>query len=133
MDIAAHRRERLRRLIATEFSGSRQAFCDASGLTEARLAQLLSDTYRDGREPGEKAARSIEKKLKLPDFFFDQSIDVELLAQHRAKSAEESGGVDAKEIAELIMRYARASRAQRKIAMNALPAVAVKIGSRKAA
>lgn len=73
MDMPANRRKRLDALILDSFSGSKKSFCDATGLSESRLSQLLSKTYRGGKEPGEKAARAIEKKLGLPPMYLDQN------------------------------------------------------------
>jgi len=71
MNMHEHRRARLLSLIATHHAGSRKKFCDDSGLSESRLAQLLSPTYRDGQSFGEKAARTLEEILHLDKFYFD--------------------------------------------------------------
>ena len=71
MNMHEHRRARLLSLIATHHAGSRKKFCDDSGLSESRLAQLLSPTYRDGQGFGEKAARTLEQILHLDEFYFD--------------------------------------------------------------
>jgi phage repressor protein C with HTH and peptisase S24 domain len=64
----AHRKERLRRLIATRFSGDRKAFQDSTGLTKGRVTQLL-----DPDEPfGELAAKRLTDKLGLSDRYFEQ-------------------------------------------------------------
>ncbi|MFZ1180342.1 MAG: S24 family peptidase [Herbaspirillum sp.] len=67
-----HRRKRLLELIADRYGHSRKRFCDASGLSESRLAQLLSATYRDGQGFGEQAARVLEKRLGLSELYFDR-------------------------------------------------------------
>ncbi|WP_231501992.1 S24 family peptidase [Herbaspirillum sp. RV1423] len=66
-----HRRKRLLVLIADQYRGDRKSFCDASGLSESRLAQLLSTTYRHGQGFGEKAARALENRLDLDVLYFD--------------------------------------------------------------
>lgn len=71
MDMHAHRRNRLQTLIEDQYDGDRQVFCDAADLSESRLAQLLSTTYRDGQGFGEKAARTLETRLDLSELFFD--------------------------------------------------------------
>jgi len=72
MSMHRHRRKRLQKLIADRYARSRRRFCDASGLSESRLAQLLSATYRDGQGFGEKAARALEKRLGLSELYFDR-------------------------------------------------------------
>lgn len=68
---AAHRRERLKDLLAKRFAGDRQTFLARAGLTKGRLSQLL-----DPAEPfGERAARSLEKRLALPKMYFDAGQD----------------------------------------------------------
>ncbi|WP_240475664.1 S24 family peptidase [Herbaspirillum rhizosphaerae] len=66
-----HRRRRLQTLIADHYGGDRKTFCDAAEMSESRLAQLLSSSYRDGQSFGEKAARVLESKLGLADLYFD--------------------------------------------------------------
>lgn len=57
------RRENLQKLIDARFAGNRSAAAQALGLTSGRITQLL-----DVNEAfGERAARSIERKLKLPE------------------------------------------------------------------
>lgn len=72
MDIYQHRRQRLLELIDQEHRGERVKFCDRTGLSESRLAQLLSPTYREGRAFSEKTARKVEALAKLPAMYFDQ-------------------------------------------------------------
>lgn len=72
MDIHTHRRQRLHDLIATQFGGSRQRFSLAASYTEARTSQLLSGTFREGRNFGEGVARKLEAVLELPLMYFDQ-------------------------------------------------------------
>jgi hypothetical protein len=72
MDIHAHRRQRLNDLIAHQFGGSRPRFSEAAECTEARTSQLLSGTFREGRNFGEGVARKLEATLNLPPMYFDQ-------------------------------------------------------------
>ncbi len=67
-----HRRKRLLALIADRYDGDRRQVCDASGMSESRLAQLLSSSYRRGQGFGEKAARALEERLRLGPLYFDQ-------------------------------------------------------------
>lgn len=88
MNMPAVRRRRLKELIAKEYNQSRKAFCDATGISESRLAQLLSETYRDGGEFGEKAARALELKAGLETLYFDKieaemSVEQERETYHR--------------------------------------------------
>jgi len=72
MNMHEHRRKRLLALIADRYDGDRQQVCDASGMSESRLAQLLSSSYRHGQGFGEKAARALEERLRLGPLYFDQ-------------------------------------------------------------
>jgi hypothetical protein len=72
MNMYQHRRERLLSLIDAEYGGERVRFCDKTGLSESRLAQLLSTTYRDGTAFTEKTARKVEAAADLPMMYFDQ-------------------------------------------------------------
>lgn len=69
-----HRRDRLHKLIRDAYEGDRRRFCAASGLSESRLAQLLSHSYRDGSGFGERAARTLESALALPAMYFDLGV-----------------------------------------------------------
>lgn len=67
------RRQNLRRLIDDKFSGRDADFARYCGIEPARISQVLSKTYRDGKNFGEKAARNIEQAAGLPALFLDQS------------------------------------------------------------
>ncbi|QGZ41541.1 phage repressor protein C with HTH and peptisase S24 domain [Pseudoduganella flava] len=81
-----HRRERLTSLIRDQYGGLRKALADASGWSEARISQILSSTYREGRAFSEKIARKLESDLSLPAMFFDHGAIVE--AAERAAAQE---------------------------------------------
>lgn len=70
-----HRKERLLQLIDQRYDGLRKRVCDASGWSEARLSQLLSNTYREGRAFSEKTARKLEEDLQLEPLYFDRETD----------------------------------------------------------
>lgn len=72
MNMYQHRRERLLALIDADYGGERVRFCDKAGVSESRLAQLLSTTYRDGTAFTEKTARKLEEAAGLPPLYFDQ-------------------------------------------------------------
>lgn len=72
MNIYQHRRDRLLALINAEYAGERVRFADRTELSESRLAQLLSSTYRGGEAFTEKTARKVEKAAGLPAMYFDQ-------------------------------------------------------------
>lgn len=72
MNMYQHRRERLLALIDAEFGGQRVRFADRTGMSESRLAQLLSTTYREGTAFTEKTARKVEELAGLPPLYFDQ-------------------------------------------------------------
>lgn len=72
MDIYQYRRERLLELIDAEYERERVKFCDRTGISESRLAQLLSTTYRNGTAFTEKTARKVEEMAGLPPMYFDQ-------------------------------------------------------------
>jgi phage repressor protein C with HTH and peptisase S24 domain len=71
MNMYQHRRERLTSLIRDQYGGIRKTLADASGWSEARISQILSTTYREGRAFSEKIARKLESDLALPPMFFD--------------------------------------------------------------
>lgn len=90
-----HRRERLLALIADQYGGNRKRFCDASDLSEARLAQLLSTTYRHGQSFGEKAARSLEERLHLDILYFDlQAVGALTARQVYRRGASDQDDID---------------------------------------
>lgn len=72
MDMYQHRRDRMLALIDAEYGGERVRFCDKTNLSESRLAQLLSKTYRNGTAFTEKTARKLEALAGLPPLYFDQ-------------------------------------------------------------
>jgi len=72
MDMYQHRRDRLQALIDAEYGGRRRTFCEKATMDEARLAQLLSPTFRKGHAFSEKTARKLEDKIGLPPLYFDQ-------------------------------------------------------------
>lgn len=82
MDMHAHRRNRLQQLIDRDYGGDRMAMGRALGFTNVRMGQLLSNTFRDGQNFGEKIARKIEGALHLPLLYLDQ-----------INSSEEAGAV----------------------------------------
>ncbi|WP_229418582.1 S24 family peptidase [Pseudoduganella flava] len=86
MNMYQHRRERLTSLIRDQYGGLRKALADASGWSEARISQILSSTYREGRAFSEKIARKLESDLSLPAMFFDHGAIVE--AAERAAAQE---------------------------------------------
>lgn len=71
MNMYEYRRERLLYLIDTEYGGERVRFCDKTNISESRLAQLLSKTYREGTSFTEKTARKLEELAGLPPLYFD--------------------------------------------------------------
>lgn len=91
MDMHKHRRERLHQLISSpRFNNDRKAFCAEAKMSESRLAQLLSQTFRDGQSFGEKMARKIEAELNLPELYFDQNylIDNEMPRIDRVRNKQ---------------------------------------------
>lgn len=72
MNMYQHRRERLLALIDADYAGERVRFCDRTGLSESRLAQILSRTYRNGEAFTEKTARKVEELADLPPLYFDK-------------------------------------------------------------
>jgi len=67
-----HRKDRLLQLIDQRYDGLRKRVSDASGWSEARISQLLSATYREGRAFSEKTARKLESDLQLEAMYFDR-------------------------------------------------------------
>jgi len=74
MNMYQHRRARLLALIDSAYGGERVRFCDKISMSESRLAQLLSTTYRDGTAFTEKTARKVEAAAGLPPLYFDQDV-----------------------------------------------------------
>lgn len=74
MNMYQHRKDRLIALIDAEYGGERVRFCDKTGMSESRLAQLLSKTYRNGEAFTEKTARKTEELAGLPMMYFDQGM-----------------------------------------------------------
>lgn len=72
MDIYQYRRDRLLSLIESDYGGERVSFCNRTGLSESRLAQILSPTFRNGTAFTEKTARKMEQLAGLPAMYFDQ-------------------------------------------------------------
>ena len=77
MNLYKRRQKNLLNFIATQANGSRVAFCNTYDMTESRLAQLLSDTYRDGKAFGERAARALEEKMGLEQLYFEKDHDAQ--------------------------------------------------------
>lgn len=76
MDIHAIRRKNLLDVIRTRCGpdkGNVAKFCREVGITEGRIAQVLSETYREGKNFGEKAARTIEEAAGLPLMSLDNT------------------------------------------------------------
>src|SRR5450830_1892467 len=92
MDMHQHRRNRLQALIEDRYGNDRKTFCDASDLSESRLAQLLSSSYRDGQGFGEKAARALEARLHLDVLYFDLNAGADSAPRHLyQRHAQEAG------------------------------------------
>ena len=72
MNIQTYRRQRLLDYIARHFNGNRANFARKTGLSEQRVAQLLSDTWRDGNNFGEKMARKVEALAEMEVAYLDQ-------------------------------------------------------------
>ena len=63
------RRQRLSGLLSTKYNSERGDFLRDAEITKGRLSQLL----QAGGVFGERAARALEEKLKLPQFYLDFS------------------------------------------------------------
>ena len=71
MDMNAVRRKNLQAIINERAGGNKAQFSRDTGIDEARLSQVLSEKYRNGKNFGEKAARAIEAQAKLPAMSLD--------------------------------------------------------------
>jgi hypothetical protein len=71
MDMNEIRRQNLRVIINLLADGSVAFFARKFGFSEARMSQLLSHTYRDGNNFGEKMARKIEVACDLGPLTLD--------------------------------------------------------------
>lgn len=85
MNMYQHRRERLTGLIRDQYGGIRKLLADASGWSEARISQILSSTYREGRAFSEKIARKLEADLDLAPMYFDHGALAEAAGQMAAQ------------------------------------------------
>lgn len=72
MDMNSIRRRNLLAIIANWKDGSRAQFGRDHHIDESRLSQVLSETYREGNNFGEKAARTIEKAIGLAPMALDR-------------------------------------------------------------
>jgi|SRR5450830_24569 len=97
MNMHEHRRKRLIALLEDRYENDRKKFCDESNLSESRLGQLLSSTYRDGQGFGEKAARRLEKRLGLNPLYFELLMLGETSA-HQAYRQQSIASADADEM-----------------------------------
>lgn len=92
MDIDAHRRKRLQELI--DQSGARNtaefARLHNEVVSATRLRQLLNPSYRGGEGFKERAARTLERTLKLPQFYFDMGIESAGAGEHNSATSEMS-------------------------------------------
>lgn len=75
MNLYQRRQKNLLDLIKSKFDDRRVDFCNKYNIDESRLGQMLSDTYRDGRGFGERAARKLEEKIGLPALYFERVVD----------------------------------------------------------
>ncbi len=91
MDMHEHRRKRLAALLQDHYKNDRKKFCDESNLSESRLGQLLSSTYRGGQGFGEKAARRLEQRLGLNPLYFELLMIGETSAHHAYRIQSDSG------------------------------------------
>jgi hypothetical protein len=91
MNMHEHRRKRLAALLQDRYKNDRKKFCDDSNLSESRLGQLLSSTYRAGQGFGEKAARRLEKRLGLNPLYFELLMIGETSAHHAYRKQSEAG------------------------------------------
>ena len=98
-----HRRKRLLALIADRYDGDRQQICDASGISESRLAQLLSSSYRHGQGFGEKAARALEERLHLVPLYFDQFAVSEMATPYVVRPTLKTEADDAVTIRQVVL------------------------------
>ena len=103
MDMHEHRRKRLLALIADRYDGDRQQVCDASGMSESRLAQLLSSSYRRGQGFGEKAARALEERLHLDPLYFDQFAVGEMATPYVVRQTPKTDADDAVTVRQVVL------------------------------
>jgi len=71
MDMNSIRRKNLRAVISARTKGNVAQFARETGIDEARLSQVLSEKYRDGKNFGEKSARTIELAAGLAPLSLD--------------------------------------------------------------
>src|SRR5471030_1335310 len=71
MDMNSIRRKNLRAVISARTKGNVAQFARETGIDEARLSLVLSEKYRDGKNFGEKSARTIELAAGLAPLSLD--------------------------------------------------------------
>lgn len=74
----ANRRARLLRLIDEQANGNKAEFGRRYGYTRAQIGQYVSETYNEGRTPGEGVIEKLEDKIGLPPGWFDQTDEASL-------------------------------------------------------
>ena len=95
MDMNSVRCKNLRAIIGGWKDGKPAQFSRDTGIDESRLSQVLSETYRNGNNFGEKAARAIEKRAGLPPFALDKiEFDSESDSARLSGVAEQKQGFD---------------------------------------
>lgn len=109
MDMHEHRRKRLLALIADRYGSDRRRICDDSGMSESRLAQLLSSRYRHGRGFGEKAARALEERLHLGALYFDQFAVSEMATPYLVRQTPKTDANDAVTIRQVVLELTAGS------------------------
>jgi SOS-response transcriptional repressor LexA len=109
MDMHEHRRKRLLALIADRYEGDRRQICDASGMSESRLAQLLSSSYRHGQGFGEKAARALEQRLHLSPLYFDQFAVGEMATPYVVRPTPKTDADDAVTVRQVVLKLTAGS------------------------
>lgn len=71
-EVTSLRKRRLQRLIDSSYDGNQKKLASATGLSEGRITQLLSQN----ESFGERAARNLATKLGLEDRYFETDEDI---------------------------------------------------------
>lgn len=73
--IFSTRRSRVHLLVEQYSAGNVTEFAKKFGYSRAQIYQFLSENYNEGRSMGERAARELEKRTKMPVGWLDRPIE----------------------------------------------------------
>lgn len=100
MDKYELRRQRLQQLVDERAGGNKAAFGRMYDYDRAQISQFLSATYNGGNSMGEKSVAELERRLCLPQGWFDRPLR-DTSWPFKLVTLDEVRALDAASIAEL--------------------------------